>query len=82
MTRFKTAYDLARDRFRAQDQRLRRVHLAKPVPIREAVSKRPAEEVPFTPPPISIMAPKPETALDVRRFIIEEFREAQKKGSA
>jgi hypothetical protein len=73
MTRFRSAYDLARERFRAQDQRIRRVALAKPIPVREAVSRRPAEEVPFTPPPISIMAPKPETALDVHRFVMDQF---------
>jgi hypothetical protein len=79
VTRFKSAYAIARERFQAQDRRLRRVQVPKPVPIREAVAKRPADQIPFTPPPISIMPP--ETALDVHRFVLEEFREAQKKGS-
>lgn len=80
MQRFRTAWELARERARQQDRRLRRVALAKPLPVLKAVAKRPADVVPFTPPAVSILAPKPETAEDVRRFVVEEFREAARKG--
>lgn len=80
MTPFKTAWELARERARQQDRRLGRIALARPVPLRETVAKRPAEAVPFTPPAVTILAPKAETAEDVRRFVVEQFREASRKG--
>jgi len=82
MLAHRTAYDLARQRFQAQDRRLRHVALARPVPVRETVAKRPAEDVPFTPPAVTILKPKPETPEDVRRFVVEQFREAARKRSA
>jgi|GEM_PF-4307849 len=75
-----TAYALMRERCRAQDRRLNQVVLPRPVPVREAVALRPADQVPFTPPAVSIFAPKPETAADVHEFVLEQFREAAKKG--
>jgi len=75
----RTAYDLMRERCQAQDRRLNRVALARPVPVRETVALRAAADVPFTPPAVSILAPKPETAADVHAFVVQEFREAQAK---
>lgn len=80
--RHQTAWQIAKERMRAQERRLQRVALAKPVPVRASVLHRPAEVVPFTPPAVTIMAPKPETPADVHAFVLEEFREAQKKRSA
>lgn len=76
---FRTAYDIARDRMRSLDRRLSRLPITKTSPVKQGASKRLAAVVPFTPPAISILAPKPDDALTIKRFVQAEFREAQKK---
>lgn len=80
MSRFKTAYEIARERLRAVDRRLSAPPKSKP--LKQAVSIRLAEEIPYTPVAISIMAPKPDTAETIHRFVRDEFREAQAKKKA
>lgn len=79
---FRTAYDIARDRFRALDRKLSRLPAPKAAPVKKGAAKRLAAVVPFTPPAISILKPKADDALTIRRFVREEFREAQKKAHA
>jgi hypothetical protein len=78
----KTAYHLAREKFRALDRRLSRVAAKRPEPVRQALAIRPAANVPNHQPAITIMAPKPETAATIRAFVREEFAEAQRKKKA
>lgn len=80
--RFKTAYEIIRERMQALDRRLSRQAPPRAAPVKEAVAKRLAAAVPFTPPAISILAPKPDDALTIRRFVRDEFREAQAKKKA
>jgi len=78
-TPFRTSYQIARERFRALDRRLSRVARKPPVPLRVTVALRPAAEVPYLLVPPSFMRPEPETDLTIRRFVVEEFREAARK---
>jgi len=81
-SRIQTAYDVMRERSQAQDRRLNRVVPARPVPVSETVSLRAAADVPFTPRAVSILAPKAATPYDLRNFVAQEFREAQRKAFA
>ena len=82
MDRFRTAWQIARERSQAQDRRLNRVALARPVPVRETVSLRAAADVSLTPRAVIIHAPKAATPYDLRNFVAQEFREAQRKAFA
>lgn len=77
--KFKSAYDLARERFRALDQR--QSARARAQPLKQAVAKRNAAVIPFTPKAISILKPAPQNKWTISNFVREEFREAQRKAS-
>lgn len=78
---FRTAYDIARERFRAFDRKLSYLPAPKPSPVQHGASKRLAAVVPFSPKAISILAPKPDDAMTIRRFVLQQFVDAQKKGN-
>lgn len=82
MTPFKTAYQLAREKFRQMDRRVERVQLAKAKPVKEAVSLRAAGDVPYTPRPISIFKPTPDDPVTIKQFVRDQFIEAQQKKKA
>ena len=75
----KTAYDLARERFRALDRRLSRVAAKRPSPMRQALAIRPAADVPYQQAPISIFAPRPETPATVHEFVLRQFTPAARR---
>lgn len=77
--KFKTAYAIAREKFRALDRR--NSARAKAQPLKQAVSKRNAAVIPFTPKAISILKPAPQNKWTITNFVREEFREAQRKAS-
>lgn len=48
-------------------------------PVCRGIRRRSAEHVPVTLAPISIAAPRPETAADVHAFVLEQFEPAARK---
>jgi hypothetical protein len=74
------AFALALDHARqVQDKRLRRCPLPAPEVVRQGISRRPAKVVPFSPRPIAVLAPLPDTEATLQAFVVEEFREAGRK---
>ena len=54
-------------------QRHRRVPLAPAQPVRQGIARRAAEDVPYTPRPISVLRPVAEDAQQLREFVLEQF---------
>ena len=59
--------------------RARRIAAPKADTVRMGLARRPAEVVPFSPRPISILAPHHETPAELRAFVLAEFQEARRK---
>ena len=78
----KTAYELAREKFRSLDRRLTRVATKRPSAVRQSLAIRLAADVAYQQAPISIMAPRPDDASTIHRFVIDQFREAQARKKA
>jgi hypothetical protein len=59
--------------------RPRRVVLPAPEQLRAGLARRPAEQVPVTLQPISILRPVPEDPLELREFVLLQFPPAARR---
>jgi len=62
------AWDAAR-----RAQRTRPVALPAAEPVRQGLGRRPAKVVPFSPRPVTVLAPHPETPGELHEFVLEQF---------